>query len=495
MPKPTPWVKPPRPEKTWYPNPGPQTLALQTTAFEALYGGARGGGKTDAGLAWLLDNDVLLNKNARALVIRRNADDLSDWLDRAARMYEYYGGRVTGNPPVIKFPSGYRIRTGHLRDDMAYTKYMGHEYHRILIEELTQIPDEKRYIQLIASARSTVVGLTPRIFATTNPGGVGHHWVKRRFKIDDVSLWSKKWVDPVDSHTRIYIPAKVEDTPQLTTNDPGYVLFLEGLKETDQELWKAWRNGDWNTFAGQFFKEFNPHLHIIPPFIPRPNLPKVGGMDWGRTAPFVFLGAVLQEVSHDGVKFNRLFVYQEVWGTDKNPKEWATLIDMRVNLEEYDFIMGDPAMWTKGLDNSISISDQFDEAFTKLKTPVAFKPASNDRVGGWSVVHDWLSLAPDGLPYLMFTDNCRKTIETLPSLVHDETRVEDVDLAADNDHLADALRYMVKHVKWINARSGAVKYQDPGANQATFRKRDGTIGIDPRKFSVKSKSKRDWKSI
>src|ERR1035437_7430661 len=133
----------------WRPNSKPQELALKKRCFEILYGGARGGGKTDAGLAWLLKE--IDKPNYRALIIRKNADDLTDWVDRAYKMYARYGAKIAYRPAVITFPSGAVFRTGHLKDDQAYTKYQGHEYERILIEELTQIPTEKRYMQLISS--------------------------------------------------------------------------------------------------------------------------------------------------------------------------------------------------------------------------------------------------------------------------------------------------------------------------------------------------------
>ncbi|GAG28717.1 unnamed protein product, partial [marine sediment metagenome] len=137
----------------WKPFPK-QEIALLSPAFETLFGGSRGPGKTDAGLVWMTyDTD---NPFYRGLVIRKNADDLSDWVDRAVRFYTPMGARIAYRPAVITFPKGAVIRTGHLKDDQAYTKYVGHEYHRILIEEATQIPDEVRYLQLIASCRSTI---------------------------------------------------------------------------------------------------------------------------------------------------------------------------------------------------------------------------------------------------------------------------------------------------------------------------------------------------
>jgi len=220
---------------------GPQTRALQRLEFEVLYGGARGGGKTDAGLAWLLYD--IGNPKYRALVIRRNADDLSDWIDRARQMYQGTGAEVVGKPAIIRFPSGAIIRTGHLKDEWAYTKYQWHEYHKILIEELTQIPNEESYMRLISSARSTVDGLKPQIFCTTNPWNIWHIWVKKRFV--DVALAGDVYIDPISERGRIFIPAKIEDNPTLMEKDPEYVKYLDSLPE---DLRNAWRHGSWDVF-------------------------------------------------------------------------------------------------------------------------------------------------------------------------------------------------------------------------------------------------------
>ena len=118
-------------------------------------------------MAWLLRATQF--PDARMLVIRRNADDLADWIDRAHKMYPY--AKITGKPATIRFPSGAIIRTGHLKDDQAYTKYQGHEYQRVLIEELTQIPSEESYLKLISSCRSTIEGIEAKIFFTSNQAG------------------------------------------------------------------------------------------------------------------------------------------------------------------------------------------------------------------------------------------------------------------------------------------------------------------------------------
>lgn len=452
----------------WKPFPGMQTWVLQSTAFETLAGGARGPGKTDAGVIWLAKPYLLDSVRARALVIRKNADDLADWLDRARFYYKGYGGVVTGKPGVVRFPSGYIIRTGHLKDENAFTKYQGQEYQRILIEELTQIPRETDYLKLIASCRSTVDGIDPRILATTNPGGIGHVWVKKRFV--DPSPPNTKFIGKDTERTRIFIPGRVEDNPELMEKDPNYIKFLDGLKETDVELWKAWRLGDWDTFAGQFFREFRRDLHVIPAFTPKADLNLISGLDWGRTDAFAFYPSVVATVKYTGpdktnpldVKirdytFNRVFTFQEVWGHDASPKDWGEIIVKKINLDKLLWAACDNMIFNLQNDNSASIADQFYDFDSRFRGKL--KAASKHRVARWETMRKWLSIAPDGRPYWLMTDNCINLIRILPELVHDDINVEDIDQAGEDDP-ADSTGYMLQDVKFIDARLGAVNHTD-----------------------------------
>lgn len=227
----------------WKPNEGPQFAFLEAVASgeydEVLYGGARGGGKTDAGIMSLLyDKDHPLY---RALVIRRNADDLRDWTDRAERWYLGQGFTRGGTPPEFVHKGGAKIRTGHLKDDNAYSKYQGHEYHKQLIEELTQIPREENYLKLKSSCRSTIPELRPCTIANCNPDGPGFAWVRKRFNINGVPNQPVITVDPITGLKRIFIPSRLADNPHLA-KDPTYKSFLDGLPDGLRE---AWRDGSW----------------------------------------------------------------------------------------------------------------------------------------------------------------------------------------------------------------------------------------------------------
>lgn len=416
----------------WKSHPGPQTEALTRIELEVLYGGARGGGKTDAGMAWLLRH--IDNPKYRALIIRRNADDLSDWVDRARTMYRDTGATFAYRPSVITFPSGAIFKTGHLKDDNAYGKYIGHEYHKMVVEELTQIPTEELYLKLISSCRSTVKGLKPQIFCTTNPGGIGHGWVKQRFV--DVGESGKPYIDPKTKRDRIFIPAKVMDNPTLMEMNPEYLQFLDGLPD---QLRKAWRDGDWDIIAGQVFTEWRRDSHVVEPFQVQTDWKRYISIDWGvNKASSVGWYAE----NYDG----RIFLYRElymngnqfekVFGQPLIPSRLAKVIKgLTKDDGDYEYCTADPSMWNKP-EGGESIAE------TMLKEGLKLIPADNDRMNGLARVREILKKAPDGKPWLQVFSSCVDTIRTIPSLPYDLRKVEDVDTDAE-DHCYDQMRYFL----------------------------------------------------
>ena len=477
-------------EQLWKPHPGPQTEALRRSEFEILYGGARGGGKTDAGIAWLTRETH--NPKYRALIIRRNADDLKDWVDRANQLYSQLGARKVGNPPEFHWPSGAMFRTGHLKDEEAYTKYQGHEYHRMLIEELTQIPNEINYLRLLASCRSTIPELRPRVFATTNPGGIGHGWVKERFI--DLVEWGKpftysvKYKDQVITRSRVFIHATMDDNPTLIKNDPAYVAQIEELKDKDNELYRAWRFGDWEVFAGQVFREFRRRKHVIPNLIPKKSFIHFLSFDWGFRAPFAAYATALMQVKNQGEVFNRVVTYQEWYDTEKDPRTWAKDIFMSARVRKFRDARCDPSMFNRQSDGSISIADEMEREWKKVnggKPWVSMKGGSRNRVGRVATTHGWLSEAPDGLPYWLVTEDCVNLIKTLPLLVYDAHKVDDVDTTGE-DHAWDSISYLLSSIKFISPYVGGTAKKDPSH---LFNKKDvvrGPIDIDLKYFEKKT---------
>lgn len=352
------------------------------------------------------------------------------------------------------------------------SKYSSTEFAAILVEELTKNPrstfDDLRF-------RLRYPGIAdPKFVGATNPGGIGHGFVKQL------------WIRPDELHQDVeqenffFVPALYSDN-KFTTD--GYVKQLDSLPEDKR---RAYKEGNWDIFAGQYFQEWKERLHVCNPFIPDKNNVIVGGMDWGRTAPFAFhLAEVSKIKTVDGEPFYRTRVFCEVYGVEKTPKEWADLIHHQLEffglkVNDISWIQGDPAMFTKGNDNSLSIADQFNREKVRLR------PASNDRIGGWENMHKWLMVAPDGLPYMQIASNCINAIRTIPELVHDDNKVEDVDTHGE-DHSPDALRYLLKALKWIDGKVGGVGMTDRLKEKKFTAQIDPTtgkqIGIDLDKFA------------
>lgn len=238
----------------WAPQPK-QEAALCRPEFEVGFGGARGGGKTDAGIAWLgYDSD---HPRLRGLVVRKNSVDLGEWLLRAKEIHPKL--RITGNPPILHFPgkggdttAGATYFTGHMKDKDSFSKYVGQNLPRILWEELNLIPSEEQYERVASSCRSTIPGIAPQIFSTFNSDNVGHTWIKRRFRLAGVPRDNVITKDERTGRMRIFIPATVDDNKVLVENDPDYIHFLEGLPDGLREQWR-WGSWDDPILKGAYY--------------------------------------------------------------------------------------------------------------------------------------------------------------------------------------------------------------------------------------------------
>lgn len=310
----------------------------------------------------------------------------------------------------------------------------------MLIEELTQIADETNYLKLISSCRSTIPELRPRIFLTTNPGGKGHNWVKNRFV--DIGDPMKVHFDKKTGRSRVYIPATVDDNPTLKDNDPAYISFLEGLPDN---LRKAWRYGDWNVFAGQYFSEWNPEKHIVEPFKIPASWKRYRSIDFGRTAPYC---CKWYAIDYDG----NVWVYREYYShrpdlgeegkdADVNALEVARLsaIDPIIEGRRYQYSV---------LDSASFAEEGHGENIAKMmarvtKGKLTCIPSSKKRIAGWTIMHEYLAWDKDHLPKLRYFNTCVNSIRTIPSLIHDERRPEDLDTTME-DHSADTDRYLLQ---------------------------------------------------
>jgi hypothetical protein len=414
----------------WQPHPGPQLRALLVDIYELLYGGARGGGKTDAGIVFMMEPIAL--PFYRGLVLRKNHTDLCDWISRAHVFYKSYGAKKSGND--FFFPSGAVIRTGHLKDADAYEKYQGHEYQRILIEELTQIPEENRYLKLLGSCRSTHPELRPSVFCTANPGGPGHGWVKKRFI--DIGAPNVAHYRPLSENQedaailnvrgrnwRMFIPARIEDNPTLM-QDETYLAYLDGLPE---KFRKAWREGDWNILSGQYFPEFSRAKHVVRPFEIPKNWTIESGLDWGYSVdPWACLWAAIDE-------YGDVVIFKTDKGKFQVPSEVENQIVYKSNGKNPSSVVADPSMWGKRDGDSSAAK------FEKLN----IIKGDNSRIQGWMRIREYLREGPNGHPRLRIFDTCSELISNLEDLIHSEKNPEDAQDDPNIDHFPDALRYFL----------------------------------------------------
>ena len=514
----------------WVPMPGPQTLALMLSQDrrirEILFGGARGPGKTDTSIAIL--GDRFRDPRAKQLVIRKNAEDLSDFEDRAAQAYKAMGGKLRRKPMTISGKGRGRILGGHLKDDDAYTKYQGHEYCRINIEELTQIPNEDAYEKLISSARSKHPDLFPQVFNTTNPGGIGMKWVKRRFVTPDPKLtivkdniykWYDKngvehethWKLIIDRETgiwRAYVPATIDSNPILMEADPMYVKQLEALKQSNPDLYRAWRHGDWNVSFGAVFDEFRDYLHVYSGFnqfgITAETFSqsfRVMGMDWGYNDECVLLWATFDAITEDE---ERAFIYREMHDNHKTPEWWiAEMVKMQM-VDPVD-VWALPHDAFSHLGGTKPIAEIAKAELMKMPPEIkrprimkADKLNKELKKAAVNETHSMLAEKSDGKPGLQIHHLCTYLIDTLPAIVYaKDSGGEELD-SNNEDHALDALFYTLQTAAKVRGKlfnkSELLKKTKPSYLAGTNVTRKD-LGIDTTSLIMNAQKKRqDWRT-
>lgn len=400
-------------------------------ADEVLFGGSAGGGKSMALLMEAIVEALEVPGN-RCLLMRRTYPELEKSLIHTSlQIIPKDLGRYNDGKKRWTFVNGSIIDFGYCENENDVTKYQSAEYGFIGFDELTHFT-EFQYTYMLSRLRSTVEGVWPRMRAATNPGGVGHAWVKKYF-IDPAppeTVWTTD-----EGLTRCFIPATVYDNPYLMEADPGYIRRLESL---DEDSKRALLYGDWDVFAGQAFKEFNRDLHVVKPFSIPKNWTRYRSLDWGYSKPFAVLwGAV------DGDE--NIYIYREFYGCEKGRYDTGIKLDAKEvgkeiaklsRFEKYRKSVADPACFSKHGYKGETIADLLKEGGAK------FERGYNDRIQGKNYIHEKLKIKDDGKPSLFIFENCIHLIRTLPALVYDKSRPEDVDTKGE-DHLYDALRYMV----------------------------------------------------
>jgi len=418
-------------EEVWRPNSAKQLEVLRRGETEILAGGARGGGKTELGLAWLAEPEYVNNPKYTSLVIRKDYDDLSNWLFRARSFYRGLCD-IVGNPAVIRWRSGGMTRVGHWKDRSTIGKYLGHEYAKILVEEITDtIGSKEEFDMLMGSLRSPVSELTAQFLATTNPGGRGHAWVKRHWV--DVA-YEKTYADEVSGHTRIFIPFKATDNPHC---DRAYLKWLDGLHEP---LRSAWRDGSWETFQGQFFSEYGKEEQPWDIGVNKATGRVFGSLDIG-IGHYTSFG--YWYLSPSGT-IHRLFTYKANGQTHRAHAETirGRIESFRPTGGAYPVtVWAGHDAWTKsrlGEDYVRSPVDEYNDVF--VGTGVGFVKANTDRQGGCAVMRELFDSASGSSCVYYWPQYNRTYAEDMQSMIIDPNKPEEYQ-KVDGDDTADECRY------------------------------------------------------
>lgn len=426
-------------EVVWEPQGGPQEAAVQCEAYDLLFGGARGGGKTD-----YIVGDWAIHWNkyrelARGVVIRKTFPQLQEIMSRAQQIYPRLGAEYKAAEKKWVFPGGGELYFRHFENDSSFEDMQGWNLSRIYVDELGQFTSPTPLDKLKASLRSRG-GVKVGFRGTANPGGPGHHWIKARYIDPAPSGYIHL---PINGGDRIYIPSKVTDNKILLDSDPGYVDRLKDIGSP--ELVRAWLDGDWSVIQGAYFPEFSYDKHVVRPEVLPKEWLRFRAMDWGSSAPFGVLWIAVADGTHGFYPKNSLVVYRE-WYGGVDGKGWKLpisevargILGMELKGEtRYGVI--DPAAFKE--EGGPSIAEQL------AKYGAVFRRADNSRLSGWQELRNRL-VGVDGKPTLYIFDTCANLIRTLPAMQHDIRKPEDADSTGD-DHLVDTLRYACTSRPWI----------------------------------------------
>lgn len=432
---------------------GKQLAFHASTADEVLYGGAAGGGKSYA-ICWDALMRCLKYPQTHAYLFRRTYPELEMTLVRTMmRIAPKELGKYVASAHELRLSNGSVIHFCHLSNEGdGLLKYQGAEIHWLYFDELTHFT-KPMYDYLRTRLRAEKrLGITPCVRCASNPGGPGHAWVKARF-VDATGAGQRVAEATVESSIlggvsvrRIeYIPATAMDNPHITRD---YIVELE---QKPKALREALLLGKWDAFDGQAFPEFvddpahyedGRYTHVIKPFKIPWHWTRVVSFDHGYTRPFSFgVWAVDEE--------GRVYRYKELYGCvpgEANvgvtcpPGEIARqLADlMEPEFEEGIHVSGiaDPAIWDRS--RGLSVEEQIRKVFNG----VIFMKGDNTRLPGKMQLHERLKFDEEGRPMLYVFENCRDFRRTIPTLVYDARRPEDIDTAGE-DHIYDETRYFL----------------------------------------------------
>jgi phage terminase large subunit len=401
------------------------------------YGGARGGGKSHWLLAQMGVDDCQRVPGLKCLLLRKvGKANLEHFEDLRRKLFNRLPHEFSAFRGVLTFANESRIIAGHFQNEKDIDAYLGLEYDVIGIEEATTLTNRK-YQDITTCCRSSKPGWRPRIYSTTNPGGVGHAWYRTKFIVP--------YQEKREMETR-FIPARVMDN---RWNNPDYVRVLEGLTGWQK---RAWLDGDWDIAAGQFFVNFRREVHVIADFDDTRAREWFAALDYGFAHYTVCL---LGCKDGDGNTFIVDEHAERMWLPQRHAAAIRAML-ARHQIGNRKLEISDLKQFVAGADvfsrqsDGTTIAQQYERQGIRLRT------ANMDRLNGWAELMQGFGEPDAGLasgggvrPKLFIHKRCGRLIETLPALQHDPNRPEDVlKVDADEDGIggddaADALRYLV----------------------------------------------------
>jgi len=457
------------------PNEGPQTEFLAASEREVLYGGSAGGGKSYAMLADPLR--YMGHPQFSGLLLRHTTEELRELIFKSQELYPKIWPGIKWSERKMQWtaPSGARLWMSYLDRDEDVLRYQGLAFSWIGFDELTQWATPYAWNYMRSRLRSTATDLPIFMRATTNPGGRGHHWVKKMFI--DPSPYNRSF-DATDIDTtevlrypaghskagkplfkRRFIPARLSDNPYLA-NAGDYEAMLLSLPEQQR---RQLLEGDWDIKEGAAFTEFDRHVHVIEPFNIPSNWVKFRACDYGYGS---YSGVLWFAVAPNEqiVTYRELYV-SKVLATD--------LADMILDLEAEDgnikYGVLDSSLWHKRGDTGPSLAEQM------ISRGCRWRPSDRSRgsrVAGKNEIHRRLQIDEfTEEPRLVFFNTCTNVISQLPSIPLDKKNPEDVDTKSE-DHLYDALRYGIMS----RPRFSIFDYDPMGRPGGGMRVADATFG-------------------
>ena len=410
-----------------------QEKFLKSDAFETLFGGAAGGGKSYGQLIDALLYALKYPKS-KQIIFRSTFADLEKSLIRVSLdLYPLSIADYNSSKHTWKFNNGSIIDFGYIQYEKDVYQYQSAEYDVIRFDELTHFT-EFMYTYMISRCRGANT-YPKRIKSSTNPGGVGHAWVKERFiDIGEPNVIHNCKLETGEEVTRIFIPSLVTDNKFMLEYDPDYIKRLDALPEKER---KALKYGDWDIYDGMFFPEFKRSIHIIEPFKIPDNWNRYIAMDYGLDMFAVLFIAIDTK--------GKAYVYNEIHKTNLIVSEAVQTLKSYMRQNKYKYIYAPPDLWNRNRDTGKSTAELFWEGGVDLTK------ASNNRIAGWLNVKEWLRIKKvrheqTGELYedsdLKIFSNCLNLIKYLPQLQHDEKEPNDVATEPhEPTHITDALRY------------------------------------------------------